>query len=224
MECQGPGERMALRDQRVASDPLVSSDLLDLSERRVNWVYPDCPAILEDKDPRVLSDSQDSLVPTARRELGVSVESQDQGDRGVQRVPEVRGDRGAQLENLEPREPQEVTGHMDLLEKGDCLGLREPMVSPDLKDLQDPLGRMDCPDTLDKEEKLVSKVKWGHPGLLEWLDLRDPLERLDPWESAATLDHQAPLESRDSRVLQERRAPKETRDHLEALVKMGPQD
>lgn len=29
LECQGPEERMALRDQRVASDPLVNSDLLD---------------------------------------------------------------------------------------------------------------------------------------------------------------------------------------------------
>lgn len=184
----------------------------------------DCLAILEDKDPRVLWDSQDSLAPTARRELGVFLANQDQGDKGDPRVPEVREDRGAQPENLEPRERQEVTAHMDLLERGDCLGLREPTVSPDLKDLQDLLERTDCLDTLAREEKLVSKVKWVHLGLLEWLDLRDPQERLAPWESAATLDHQDPPESRDSLVPQERRAPKETPDHLEALAKMDPQD
>lgn len=53
---------------------------------------------------------------------------------------------------------------------------------------------------------------------------RDPQERLAPWESAATLDHQDPPESRDSLVPQERKAPKETQDHLEALAKMDPQD
>lgn len=63
-----PEERMVQRGQRVASDPLVRLDQLDLLERRVNLVYLDFLDILEDKDSRDLLDSLDSLAPMARRE------------------------------------------------------------------------------------------------------------------------------------------------------------
>lgn len=49
-------------------------------------------------------------------------------------------------------------------------------------------------------------------------------ERLAPWVSAATLDPQVHLESRDFLVPQGRRAPRETLDHLEAPVKTDPRD
>lgn len=169
-------------------------------------------------------DSQDSLAQTARREQGVLLANQDQEDKEDQRAPEGREDRGALLGNQEQRELQEVMALMVLPERGDCPGLRELMVSPDQRDLLDHQERMDCLDTLDREEKLVSKVKWVHLGLLESLDLRVHQERPAPWASAATLVPQVHLESRGFLVPQERRAPRETLDPLEAPVKTGPQD
>lgn len=49
-------------------------------------------------------------------------------------------------------------------------------------------------------------------------------ERPAPWASAATLDPQVHLESRDFLVPQAKRAPRETLDPLEASVKTVPQD
>lgn len=111
-----------------------------------------------------------------------------------------------------------------LLERGDCPGLREPMVSPDQRDLLGHQERTGCLDTLDREEKLVSKVKWVHLGLLESLDLRVHQERPAPWASVDTPDLQVHLESRDFLVPQGRRAPRETLDPPEAPVKTGHQD
>jgi len=187
-------------------------------------VYLDFLDILEDKDPRDLLDSQDSPDLTARREQGVCQANQGQEDKEDQRVPEGREDQGAPPGNQEQRELQEVMALLVLLERGDCPDLKEPTVSPDQKDLLDHQERMDCPDTLDREEKLVSKVRWVHLGLLESLDLRVHLEKLAPWASAATPDPQVHLESRDFLVPQGRRAPRETLDPQEAQVKMGPQD
>lgn len=77
---------------------------------------------------------------------------------------------------------------MVLLERGVCQDLREPMVSLDQRDLLDHQERMACQDILDREEKLVSKVKWVHLGLLELLDLRAHRERPAPWASVAIPD------------------------------------
>lgn len=71
LACLGPGEKMVLRVRRGVSDPLVSSDLSDWWERRVNLVFPDFLAILVDWALRDHLVSQDSLVLTARRERGV---------------------------------------------------------------------------------------------------------------------------------------------------------
>lgn len=112
-------------------------------------------------------DSQDSLAQTERRERGVFLENQDQEDKEDQRAPEAREDQGEQLGNQEQRELQEVMALLVLLARGDYLGLREPMASPDQRDLLDHQERMGCLDTPAREEKLVSKVKWVHLGLLE---------------------------------------------------------
>jgi len=48
LEFLDPGEKMAPRGQRVALDPLVRSDHLDLLGRRENLAYLDFLAILED--------------------------------------------------------------------------------------------------------------------------------------------------------------------------------
>lgn len=180
--------------------------------------------ILGEQDLRDLLDSQDSLAQTARREQGGLVVKQGQEDKEDQRAPEDREDRGAPLGNQEQRELQEVMVLLVLLERGDCPDLREPMVSPDQRDLLDLQERTGCLDTPGREEKLVSKVKWVHLGLLESLDLRVHRERPVPWASAATPDPQVHLESRDFLVPQERRVPREILDPLEDLVRMGPQD
>lgn len=150
--------------------------------------------------------------------------NQDQEDKEDQRAHEDREVQEERLENQEQRELQEVTALLVLLERGDCPGLREPMVSPDQRDLLDHQERTGCLDTPDREEKLDSKAKWDLLGLLESSDLRVHQERLAPWVNAATLDPQVHLESRDFLVPQERRAPRETLDPLEDLAKMGPQD
>lgn len=223
-EYRGPEERMVPRGQRVASDPPVSSDHLDSLERRVNLVYLDFLDILEGKDPRALLDSRVSPAQTARRERGVLVANPGPEDKEDQRGPEDREDRGAPLGNQEQRELLEATALLVLLERGDCPDLREPTVSPDRRDLLDHQERTGCPDTLGREEKLVSKVKWVHLGLLVSLDLRVLQERPAPWESVATPDPQVHQESRDFLVPQERKAPRETLDPPEALVKTDPQD
>lgn len=168
-------------------------------------------------------DSQDSLDPTARKEHGVLAAKLVPGDKEDQRAPEGSEDRGAQQENQEQRGLQEVMDLLVLLERGVCPGLREPTVSPDQKDLLDLQERTDCPDILDREEKLVSKVKWVHLDLLESWDLRVHLERPAPWVSAATLDPQVHLASRGFLVPQGKKVLKETLVLLEGLVKTDHQ-
>lgn len=70
MVCLAPEERMVPRGQRVVWAPLVSWDHWAWWERRVNLVFQDFLVTLADWDLRDPSVSQDSLVPTARRERG----------------------------------------------------------------------------------------------------------------------------------------------------------
>jgi len=117
-----------------------------------------------------------------------------------------------------------VTGLPDLLERGGCQGRRELTVSLDQRDLPDPQERMDCPDTLGREEKSVSKERWVVLAVLELLALRVHQERPAPWESVATQDPQVPPVSRDCPARQGRRAPRETQVPQEAPVRTDPQD
>lgn len=70
MVCLAPEERTVLRGRRVVWAPLVSWDLWAWWERRVNLVFLDFLVTLADWGLRDPSVSQDSLVPTARRERG----------------------------------------------------------------------------------------------------------------------------------------------------------
>lgn len=148
----------------------------------------------------------------------------DQEDREDQLDPEDREARGEQLESLEQRELLAVMALLVLLERGDCLDLKEPTVSQDQKDLLGLQEKMVCPGIQDREEKLVSKGRWVHLGLLVLSDLRVHLERLAPWVSGATPDPQAPLESRVFLVPLEKKELKEIQVPLEVLAKTGPQD
>lgn len=110
-----------------------------------------------------------------------------------------------------------------LLERGGCLDLKEPTVSPDQKDLQGLQEKTVCPGTQDREEKSVSKGRWVPRGLLVSSGLRVHLERLAPWESGATLGPQVPPESKVFQVPLEKKELKEIQVPPEVLVKTGPQ-
>lgn len=150
--------------------------------------------------------------------------SPDQEDKEDQRDPGVREDPGDQQENQEPRVHREVTDLQVVQERGDCPGLKEPMASPDQRDLPDLQEKMGFPDTLAREEKLGSKARLVHLGLLEWLDLRVPLERLAPWASVATLDPRVHQESRACLAPLVKRAPRETQVLLAAQERTDPMD
>lgn len=124
--------------------------------------------------------------------------------------------------NQEPREHQEVTAQLVDQERGDFLDLKELTGSPDQRDLLDPQERMVCPDTLDREEKSVSKGRLDLLVDLELSDLRDPQVRPDQWASAATLDPRAPQESRVCLGPLGRREPREILVPAAALARMDP--
>lgn len=172
-------------------------------------VFLACLDILEDKESRGLLVSQDSLVPMARKEEGVLLESLVQEDREDQLVPGVREVLVVPLERSEPRVHQEVTALPVHWERGDCPDLKEQMDSLDQRGLLDHQGKMDCPDTLDREAKSDSKARLGPlvPQVLS--DLRALQVRPANWVSVdipALLDHQGsrawldPLERKEPRV------------------------
>lgn len=152
------------------------------------------------------------------------MESLDLEDKEDQRAPGDREDPAGQQENQEPREHQEVTAPLVHPARGDCPDPKEPTVSLGPKDLQDPQERMDCLDTPAREEKLVSKGRLDHLGLLELWDLRAPQVRQDRWASVATPDPQAHQESRVCLDPLGRRAPRETLVPPGAPARTDPQD
>lgn len=109
-------------------------------------------------------------------------------------------------------------------ERGDFLDPKEPTVSPDRRALPDLQGRTGCLDTLDREEKSGSKGRRVHLAVPELLDLRAQQVRRGLWASGATLDLQAPQESRVWQGRLGRRGPRETQDHQGAPARTDPQD
>lgn len=208
LDLQDPEEKMVPRDQKVAQ---VSQEMLALLAqvvRRVSLEFPDCQDTQEDKDQRDLRVSKVSLAPTERKELGEQQESLAHADRGDQRALEEREDQEDLQENLGQRVTQEMMAHQDLPVRGVFQALRDQPVSQDQRAHLDLQGKMDCPDILDREERLDSKARLAHLALQAWLDLRDQLVKLDQWVIGATLDPQAHLVSRVYLELQERKEPR----------------
>lgn len=201
-------ERTAPRDPRVAQDSQEMPGLLAPVGRRVNSVFLGCQVTPEDKDQRDLKVSRVSLVLTGRKELGERPESLDQEAREDQRDLVEREDRVDQQEKLDQRVTREATAPQDLPVRGVCQGLKDQPDSPDQRAHLAPLGKMDCPDILGREERLASKARRDPQAPPGWLDLRDRQVKQDQWETGATLDPQAHPASRDC---PERRAKKEPR-------------
>lgn len=221
LDQQDPGEKMVLRDQRVAQ---VSQEMLVLSAqvvRRVNLEFLDCQDTQEDKDQRDLKVSKVSLAPMERKELGEQQESLAHADRGDRRDLEEREDQEDQQEKLDPRVTQEMTAHQDLPVRGVCQGLRDQQVSQDQRALLDLQEKTDCLDILDREERPDSKARLALPAPQAWLDHRDQQVRLDQWEIGVILDPQAHLVSRVYLELQGKKEPRVTPVLLAQQVRMA---
>lgn len=215
-----PEERTGQRDQKEGQVSLETLALLDQMEKRVNWVFQGCQVTQEDKDPRDLRDFKDSQAPTERRAPGEQQANQAQEVREDQRDHVEREDPGVQQEKLDQRVTQEATAPQDLPANGVCQGLRAQLDSLDQRDLLDHLGKMDCPDTQGREERLVSKGRLDLRDLPVWLALRAPQVRLDQWETEVTLDPRAHQVTRDFQELPERKELREIQVLLAPLAKM----
>lgn len=217
-----PEVRTDLRGPRVAPVFLEMLALLDPTVKRANWVFQGCQDIQEDQDQRDLRDSKVSPEPTERKEQGDLQGRLAQEDREDQRGLVERGDQGDQQEKLDQRVPQEVMAPQDLPARGVFQGLKDQQDSPDQRAHPDLLGKMVCPATLDREERLVSKARLAHLDPQEWLDLRAPQVRLDQWESVAIQDPQAHPVSRVFLDLLAKRELRVTQVPLARLVRTVP--
>lgn len=146
----------------------------------------DCPVTLADKALRAPTASLDLREQTARRVQGESPAKQALEDSEAQRVHEEVVVPEDQQESQVQRAPQAM---MDLLahqERGDLKDLRDPLVSPDLKDPMALQEKMGCPVIPDRGERRASKERPDLQDLEGWLDHRARLERPDLEESGDT--------------------------------------
>lgn len=153
------GVRMGPKALKVVEVQMEIQVLLALLGKRENSAFQGSQVIQEGKVQRVQSDSQDSQEPTERRVEGVRLANQDQGGSEVQRVHVVKEVQEAALESLALRATPVVMDPQVLLAKGDHQDLKDQL---DFLDQKAPLvhqGRMDCPVTPAREEKLVSKAR-----------------------------------------------------------------
>lgn len=157
LECLGPEERTGLRDLRVDPAPTVRLDQSARQERRANLVSQGYQAIPEDRALRALMVSLVSLDQTERKEDGASLANLVQEVNVDRRAPVVVVEPEAQQESQELREHQAMMDLQVDLAREDLKGLRGQSASLDLKAPMDHLGKTDCPATLDREERLVSK-------------------------------------------------------------------
>lgn len=140
--------------------------------KRVNLVFLAFQVIQADKDQRDLRASKVSLEPTEKRELGEPQGNLAQEAREDQRDRVVREDRGDLLGKQDPRVTLEAMDLQDLLERGVCQDLKDQLDSLDQRAHLVQLEKMDCPDTLDREERLVSKARLAPQALPAWSDPR----------------------------------------------------
>lgn len=159
-------------------------------------VFQVCLATQEDKVLRAQLVSLASLEPMVRREEGVLLVKQAHEDKEDQRVLVVEEVPEVQQENLEQREQQEMMDQLVAQEREDSKDLRALLDWQALKDHLGLLERMDCPVTLDSEERLVSKERLDLLDLEVLLAHRALQEKLDLLEREDILDHQGPLESK----------------------------
>lgn len=192
-----PGERMVLKGQRDALDPLETLGPLGSWATRESWVFLVCLVILDARVPRGPWDFLVFLEPVERRVPGACLGSQDHGANGGPRVHEVSGVPEVPLGSLELREHRVVMALMGPPEKGVSLGLRAPTDFLAPKDLRAPLGRMGCQDTQAREEKWVFKGRLAPLVPQEWWGLREQQEKLGPWGREVIQAPQDLLESRD---------------------------
>lgn len=175
--------------------------------------------IQADKDQRDLRASKVSLEPTEKRELGEPQGNLAQEAREDQRDRVVREDRGDLLGKQDPRETLEAMDLQDLLERGVCQDLKDQLDSLDQRAHLVQLEKMDCPDTLDREERLVSKARLAPQALPAWSDPRGRQVRPDKWETGATRVPQAHLVSRVCPAQQAKKEPRVIQDLLVPLVR-----
>lgn len=218
-----PEGRTVLKVPRVVEVRMATRVLWDPLGRRENSESQDCPATQEDKGQRVLSDFPDFLVPTERRVAGAHLGSRDHGGSEAQRVHGVKEAPEASLGSLAPRATLEAMARPALRGNGDPTDPKDPQGSLDQRVPRGPRARMGSRDTLDREERRVSKARPALQAPRVWSALRVPREKLVPWVSVATLGPQAPLVNKGSRAWPEKKGRRVTQAPPAFLEKMAPQ-
>lgn len=128
-------------------------------------MYPDCQVIQAGKDPRALKDFRDSRAPVERKALGGQQESRAPEDREDPRDLVVKEGRGDPQGKQDQRATLEAMAPQDHPVNGVCWDHKDQLDSRALRVHLDLLVKMDCPDTLVREERLVSKEKLDLPDL-----------------------------------------------------------
>lgn len=150
-------EKTVLKVPKAELDPTESLVPLVLLEKRVNLVCQGCQVIQEGKDRRAPAGFRASQGPMERKAPGELLGNLVQEVSEVQQVRVGPEERGGPQENQDLRAQQGTTALLVHLGRGDLKDLRDPLVSPDQRGRLDHQERMGCLDTLDREEKQVSK-------------------------------------------------------------------
>lgn len=219
-----PEEKMALKARRVVEVQTATRVLWDPLGRRENSECRDYQVTREDKGPRVLSDFPAFLVPTERRAAGAHLGSQDHGGSEARRVRGANGAPGASLGSPAPRATLEATAPLALRVNGDPTDPKDPPVSLDPRALLALRARTGSRDTLDREERPVSKARPAPQGPRASWALRVPREKRAQWASVATPGPQAPPVSRGSPALPGKKGRRVTRVPPASLGKTAPLD
>lgn len=159
MVCLAQEEKTVLRVPKVELGPMESLVPLVLLVKRVNLVCQVCQAIQEGKDLRAPAGFQASQGPMERKAPGELLGNLVREAKEAQQVHVGPEARGVPQENQDQRARQATTALLVRLGRGDLKDLRDPLVSLDQRGPLDLQERMGCRDTLDREEKQVSKER-----------------------------------------------------------------